>query len=193
MGRRTWGSYPSDSADGEAYLCDDQCPHACLMVTSENRVNDDEQINIKTLTHPHLKPLTALLHVRTINCTPSVTTTHDLKSFTTCTTLRFTPHATPRILPNRIIQDGYRVHEKNSDFDAKYEASCHCGKVKYQLNRREPLDSKLCHCTTCQTQHGSYHDTNRPHALLTSCSCTLPVGCYLPQGGHQLHQRPPRP
>ena len=50
----------------------------------------------------------------------------------------------------------YRVHEKNDNFDAKYEANCHCGKVKYQLSRREPLDSKLCHCTTCQTQHGTY-------------------------------------
>jgi hypothetical protein len=103
MGRRIWGSYPSDSADGEAYFFDDQCPHACLMVTSENRVNDDDQTNIKTLTHPHLKPLTTLLHVRTINCTPSVTTTHDLKSFATCTTLRFTPHPTsPR---SRILSD----------------------------------------------------------------------------------------
>jgi hypothetical protein len=48
----------------------------------------------------------------------------------------------------------YRVHDKQADFDVKYEANCHCGKVKYQLSRREPLDSKLCHCTTCQTQHG---------------------------------------
>ncbi len=50
----------------------------------------------------------------------------------------------------------YLVHDKNSDFDVKYEANCHCGKVKYQLSRREPLDSKLCHCTTCQTQHGTH-------------------------------------
>lgn len=50
----------------------------------------------------------------------------------------------------------YRVHEKNDDFEVKYEANCHCGKVKYQLSRREPLDSKLCHCTTCQTQHGEF-------------------------------------
>jgi hypothetical protein len=50
----------------------------------------------------------------------------------------------------------YKVHDKNENFDVKYEANCHCGKVKYQLSRREPLDSKLCHCTTCQTQHGMY-------------------------------------
>lgn len=48
----------------------------------------------------------------------------------------------------------YRIHEKNDKFDVKYEANCHCGRVKYQLSREEPLDSKLCHCTTCQTQHG---------------------------------------
>ncbi|KAF2841262.1 hypothetical protein M501DRAFT_929855 [Patellaria atrata CBS 101060] len=47
----------------------------------------------------------------------------------------------------------YRIHEH--DFKALYEASCHCGKVKYQLSRQEPLDSKLCHCTTCQTQHAA--------------------------------------
>jgi hypothetical protein len=50
----------------------------------------------------------------------------------------------------------YSVHDKNENFDVKYEANCHCGKVKYQLSRQEPLDSKLCHCTTCQTQHGLY-------------------------------------
>lgn len=50
----------------------------------------------------------------------------------------------------------YKIHESNEDFPVKYEASCHCGKVKYQLKREEPLDSKLCHCTTCQTQHGKW-------------------------------------
>ena len=49
----------------------------------------------------------------------------------------------------------YKVHDKDEDFKVRYEASCHCGKVKYQLSREEPLDSKLCHCTTCQTQHGT--------------------------------------
>lgn len=50
----------------------------------------------------------------------------------------------------------YKIHESNDGFKARYEASCHCGKVKYQLSREAPLDSKLCHCTTCQTQHGSF-------------------------------------
>jgi len=48
----------------------------------------------------------------------------------------------------------YQIHTKHEHFDARHEASCHCGKVTYQLSREEPLDSKLCHCTTCQTQHG---------------------------------------
>ena len=48
----------------------------------------------------------------------------------------------------------YSIHEGDG-FKALYEASCHCGKVKYQLSRDAPLDSKLCHCTTCQTQHGT--------------------------------------
>ncbi|KAF2170734.1 hypothetical protein M409DRAFT_63813 [Zasmidium cellare ATCC 36951] len=49
----------------------------------------------------------------------------------------------------------YRIHESNEHFKARYEASCHCGKVKYELSREEPLDSKLCHCTTCQTSHAA--------------------------------------
>lgn len=48
----------------------------------------------------------------------------------------------------------YRVHETNDGFKALYEANCHCERVKYQLSREVPLGSKLCHCTTCQTQHG---------------------------------------
>ncbi|KAI4183838.1 MAG: hypothetical protein L6R41_005161 [Letrouitia leprolyta] len=29
----------------------------------------------------------------------------------------------------------YRVHDKQEHFQARYEGSCHCGKVKYQLSR----------------------------------------------------------
>lgn len=54
----------------------------------------------------------------------------------------------------------YRVHEPNENFPVRYEASCHCGKVQYTLSREEPLDSKLCHCTTCQTQHGMLPSDN---------------------------------
>ncbi|QIX02533.1 hypothetical protein AMS68_008050 [Peltaster fructicola] len=49
----------------------------------------------------------------------------------------------------------YLIHDDNSKFKAIYEASCHCNRVKYQLSREEPLGSKLCHCTTCQTQHAA--------------------------------------
>jgi hypothetical protein len=49
----------------------------------------------------------------------------------------------------------YKMHEDNADFKALYEAACHCGKVKYELSREAPLASKLCHCTTCQTQHAA--------------------------------------
>ncbi|KAK7045298.1 Mss4-like protein [Favolaschia claudopus] len=49
----------------------------------------------------------------------------------------------------------YRIHERDEDFEPIYTANCHCGRVKYQLSRREPLGSKLCHCMTCQTQHGA--------------------------------------
>ena len=48
----------------------------------------------------------------------------------------------------------YRLHQSHEAFDVKHEASCHCGRVKYQLSREAPLDSKLCHCTDCQIQHG---------------------------------------
>jgi len=55
-------------------------------------------------------------------------------------------------------QPPYSIHKhvgsKNSDFKTIYEANCHCERVKYQLSRDAPLDSKLCHCSTCQTQHG---------------------------------------
>ncbi|KXS96734.1 hypothetical protein AC578_9014 [Pseudocercospora eumusae] len=49
----------------------------------------------------------------------------------------------------------YRIHDSNEHFKHRYEASCHCGKVQYELSREVPLDSKLCHCTTCQTQHAA--------------------------------------
>ncbi|KAI9834544.1 MAG: hypothetical protein M1819_002920 [Sarea resinae] len=49
----------------------------------------------------------------------------------------------------------YSIHTSSDEFPVRYEASCHCGGVKYQLSREKPLDSKLCHCTTCQTQHAA--------------------------------------
>ncbi|KAF2427578.1 hypothetical protein EJ08DRAFT_592864 [Tothia fuscella] len=49
----------------------------------------------------------------------------------------------------------YSIHEDGAGFKVVYEANCHCGRVRYQLNKEKPLASKFCHCTTCQTQHGA--------------------------------------
>ncbi|CAF9904078.1 MAG: hypothetical protein HETSPECPRED_003348 [Heterodermia speciosa] len=49
----------------------------------------------------------------------------------------------------------YKVHDNDPNFKTRYHASCHCGKVQYQLSREKPLDSKFCHCTTCQKLHGA--------------------------------------
>jgi hypothetical protein len=46
------------------------------------------------------------------------------------------------------IRAPYRVYDKGENFKVLYDANCHCGRVKYQLSRQEPLDSKLCHCNT---------------------------------------------
>ncbi len=39
-------------------------------------------------------------------------------------------------------------------FIPKYRAACFCGAVRYEVSA-EPVDAKLCHCTTCQTLHGA--------------------------------------
>ena len=59
----------------------------------------------------------------------------------------------------------YRIHESDEHFNARYEGSCHCGRVKYQLSREKPLDAKYCHCTTCQVIHGEL--THHPCRLLS--------------------------
>lgn len=48
----------------------------------------------------------------------------------------------------------YKIHDNDPNFSVRYEGSCHCGKVQYQLSREKPLDAKYCHCTTCQKIHG---------------------------------------
>ena len=52
-------------------------------------------------------------------------------------------------------QAPYKIQEEGS-FSPKYEASCHCGKVQFQLSREKPLDAKYCHCLTCQRLHGMF-------------------------------------
>lgn len=46
------------------------------------------------------------------------------------------------------------LHPDDAEFEAKYEASCHCGTVRYQVSS-DPVDSKICHCTMCQKLHGA--------------------------------------
>ncbi len=48
----------------------------------------------------------------------------------------------------------YQIHRKDDDFHARYEGSCHCGRITFQISREKPLDAKYCHCTTCQVLHG---------------------------------------
>ena len=39
-------------------------------------------------------------------------------------------------------------------FATRYEASCHCGAVRYRV-RADPVDAKICHCATCRKTHGA--------------------------------------
>ncbi len=42
----------------------------------------------------------------------------------------------------------------DSTFIARYRASCHCGAVRYEVSA-DPVDAKICHCSTCQKLHGA--------------------------------------
>ena len=68
----------------------------------------------------------------------------------------------------------YRIHENTDDFKVRYEASCHCGRVQYQLSREKPLDSKYCHCTTCQRLHGSSSHMIQDYALIADATAGAP-------------------
>lgn len=37
---------------------------------------------------------------------------------------------------------------------SRYQASCHCGAVRYEVDA-DPVDAKICHCRTCQRLHGA--------------------------------------
>ena len=87
----------------------------------------------------------------------------------------------------------YRVHDKAEGFKVRYQGSCHCGKVQYQLSREKPLDSKYCHCTTCQKIHGKSCPTFTTSLdTYSAWRRPVPMGSNLSQGRHQLHPRPPR-
>jgi hypothetical protein len=54
------------------------------------------------------------------------------------------------------MDDFERLFARPGDpsFEAKYEASCHCGAVRYQVGA-DPVDAKICHCMACQKLHGA--------------------------------------
>jgi hypothetical protein len=39
-------------------------------------------------------------------------------------------------------------------FEPRHRASCYCGAVAFEV-RADPVDSKICHCRTCQRLHGA--------------------------------------
>jgi len=43
---------------------------------------------------------------------------------------------------------------EDTGFVAKYTASCFCEAVRYEVSA-DPVDAKICHCTTCQRLHGA--------------------------------------
>lgn len=50
----------------------------------------------------------------------------------------------------------YRTVGADEDFEKKWTATCHCGRVKYWLSRDKPLSCKFCHCVDCQSLHGEF-------------------------------------
>jgi len=53
-------------------------------------------------------------------------------------------------------QPPYRTEGRNEHAKKIHEAQCNCGRIKYWLSRDKPLASKYCHCTDCQSLHGTY-------------------------------------
>lgn len=43
----------------------------------------------------------------------------------------------------------------DTPFNPRYEGSCFCGAVKFQISRERPLEAKFCHCHGCQLLHGA--------------------------------------
>lgn len=48
----------------------------------------------------------------------------------------------------------YQVQTPDEFGPVKWRGKCHCGQVRYQLNREVPLNAKYCHCRGCQVMHG---------------------------------------
>lgn len=63
--------------------------------------------------------------------------------------------------------------------EAKWEGLCHCGQIRFFLSREEPLNSKYCHCSDCQTMHAVSRRLlffDNPHLLSTHGSLTPALG-----------------
>ncbi|KAI5293465.1 hypothetical protein KEM52_005512 [Ascosphaera acerosa] len=89
-----------------------------------------------------------------------------------------------------------------------WTGQCHCGAVKYELCREQPLNAKFCHCATCQKMHGApfqwsaifdkadirflngadglrfYHTATREPARILPCkvSCALCLSPIMDEG-----------
>ncbi|KAF9479772.1 hypothetical protein BDN70DRAFT_833912 [Pholiota conissans] len=45
--------------------------------------------------------------------------------------------------------------DQTKPFKKRYEGSCFCKKVQFDIATDAPLDAKFCHCPTCQKLHGA--------------------------------------
>lgn len=66
------------------------------------------------------------------------------------------PHRQPTKENEKMVNDFGPEYASVTDahFKVKYRASCHCHAVQYEVCA-DPVDAKICHCTTCQTLHGA--------------------------------------
>lgn len=121
--------------------------------------------SIHPSTTPISKPLSQSLSSQLTRTNPTFV---SLKSFHTTSLLKMSakePHETTEGSSVPPPQDAnakkedwknlvpYKVQQKDN-FKAVLDASCHCGRVRYQLSKNKPLDAKYCHCRTCQKLHG---------------------------------------
>lgn len=57
---------------------------------------------------------------------------------------------------NSIIgSPSYTLASPSNLFKRVYTGSCFCEKVKFEISREHPLDTKYCHCKGCQVLHGA--------------------------------------
>ena len=137
-------------------------PSSCLLESCKPRSR-----TIKIPIHSNLPPM-ALQSLRNPSLLPSVLNfrinTSSKARLVSLNRVRFpvriaslTTTAVKMSLDEWKTRAPYKVHENDPNFKVRYEAACHCGRVKYQLSREKPLDAKYCHCTTCQKLHGMPH------------------------------------